>query len=332
MTPLRIALLGAGTFVRDAHLPALQQLQDQFEIVAVFSRTRASAEALAAKIHPTPDIYTNIAEILQRDDVDAVDIVLPIEQLTAAVDMALASGKHVISEKPITPTVADGKKLLSVYSHHPSQVWMVAENWRYEAAFMRAPDALERIGTPYLCHWALHLGVMPGAKYYVTDWRRSGTFPGGFLMDGGVHHIAALRLVLGEIARVTAFAAQMRPDLPPVDTLTAALRFESGLIGSYSVTYASTAPFASHLTVIGEKGTLRVNRDFLELTLDGQTEALPLAPSQGVTDELAAFARTVRLGEPHHNSPQQALQDVAVVEAMLRSAETGASVEVEQFV
>jgi predicted dehydrogenase len=264
--------------------------------------------------------------------VDAVDIVLPIEQLAAAVDMALAAGKHIISEKPITPTVEEGKKLLSVYSHHQSQVWMVAENWRYESAFVRAATAIEQIGRPYLCHWALHLGVLPGAKYYITEWRRSGTFPGGFLMDGGVHHVAAMRLVVGEISHVSALAAQMRPDLPPSDTLTASLQFDFGLLGSYSVTYANTAPFPSHLTIIGENGALQVNRDFLEVTVDGQKEALPLAPSQGVTDELAAFANAVREGASHRNSPGQALQDVAVVEAMLGSAKTGMRVKVERFV
>lgn len=332
MTPLRIAILGAGTFVRDAHLPAMQQLRDQYEIVAVFSRTRATAEKLTATIDPKPAIYTDIGEVLNRDDVDAVDIVLPIEQLAAAVDMALAAGKHIISEKPITPTVEEGKKLLSVYSHHQQQVWMVAENWRYEAAFIRAAEVLPEIGKPLLCHWALHLGVMPGAKYYITDWRRSGTFPGGFLMDGGVHHIAAMRLVVGEISHVGAFTAQMRPDLPPADTLTAALQFERGLIGSYSVTYANTAPFPSHLTIIGERGAMQVNRDFLEVTVDGLTRRETLAPSQGVTDELSAFAKAVRDGAAHRNSPRQALQDVAVVEAMLRSAEIGARVKVERFV
>lgn len=332
MTPLRIALLGAGTFVRDAHLPALQQLRDQFEIVAVFSRTRQTAEALAARIDPRPDVYTSMGDVLAREDVDAVDIVLPIEQLAAAVDMALAAGKHIISEKPITPTVEEGKKLLSVYSHHQSQVWMVAENWRYEAAFIRAAEVLPDIGRPLLCHWALHLGVLPGAKYYITEWRRSGTFPGGFLMDGGVHHVAAMRLVVGEIGHVSALTAQMRPDLPPADTLTASLQFDSGLIGSYSVTYANIAPVPSHLTVVGENGALQVNRDFLQVSVNGQSRQDSLAPSQGVTDELAAFARAVTEGKAHRNSPQQALQDVAVVEAMLRSAETGTRAKVERFV
>ena len=81
--------------------------------------------------------------------------------------------------------------------------------------------------------------LKPGNKYYHTDWRRSGTFPGGFLLDGGVHHVAALRQVVGEIVSVSAEVRQVRADLPPADTLSAALEFESGVIGSYSVTYAA---------------------------------------------------------------------------------------------
>jgi predicted dehydrogenase len=332
MTPIRIALVGAGVFAREAHLPALRGLPQHFEIAAVYSRTYERAAALAALLETAPEVFTDLSDLLAREDIEAVDLVLPIEQLPAAVASSLAAGKHVISEKPVTPTVEDGKQLLSIYANHPNQVWSVAENWRYEPAYILARDLLSEIGTPLLCHWVLQTNLTADNKYYQTEWRRSGTFPGGFLLDGGVHQVAALRQIIGEISRVSAFTAQLRPDLPPSDTLVAALQFERGLIGSLTMSFAAASPFPTYLNVVGERGVLRVDRGYLEISVSGNTQSIPLEETKTVQEELADFAKAVSEGAPLLNTPQQALQDVAVIEAILRSGATGASVVVERVV
>jgi len=62
------------------------------------------------------------------------------------------------------------------------------------------------------------------------------------------------------------------------------------------------------------------------------TYALELPEQQGIREEFAAFAAAVRDGAPHHNTPDQAVQDVAVIEAILRAAETGERVAPERIV
>jgi predicted dehydrogenase len=326
--PIRLAFIGAGLFVRDSYVPSILRLGDTFQVVAVCSRTVESAQKAAVLFPKHPEIYTDSAALLARDDVEAVAVVLPINALPAAVSQALASGKHVISEKPIAPDVATGKPLLD--RQRNGQVWMVAENWRYEDAFLQAAEVVRagKIGKPVLCHWSLQISMTPQNKYYQTPWRRAGDFPGGFLLDGGVHQMAALRMIFGEIVSVSAFAAQMRADLPPADTLTAALRFESGLIGAFSLTYAVGSNLSQALHVVGEQGTLRVDRATLEVYRDDETRSTSF-PQHGIEAELAAFAAAVRDGQPHRSSPREALQDVAVIEALLRSAEQGRAVTPE---
>ncbi len=332
--PIRLALVGAGIFARDAHVPAIKALGDRFEIAAVYSRTRATAEALLPMLPGTPEVFTDLTTLLRRPDIEAVDVLLPIEALAAAIDMALAAGKHVVSEKPIAQDVATGRRLVSIYRNHPQQVWMVAENVRYVPAYRRAAEIIGsgEIGSVLLAHWAIHGSLSPGNKYYETEWRRSGTFPGGFLLDGGVHHIAALREILGEIISVSAETRQMRADLPPADTLTAAMQFESGVIGQYSATYAARVSLPpSLLTIVGEKGVVRVNGETLEITTDEETLNESVASGGDVDAELTAFADAIRTGAPHLNSPLEALRDVAVLEAMFNSAETGQRVEVDRL-
>ena len=325
---IRIALVGAGIFARETHLPALLRLADEFEVIAVYSRTRANAASLAESLPTAAVLYTDLDELLADPAIEAVDLVLPIQHQPAVIEKGLQAGKHVVSEKPMAADVATARRLLGLYRSGPAsnrQVWMVAENWRYESAFARAAKLVAEgaIGKPITCSWSLHLPVNPANKYYHTEWRRSGEFPGGFLMDGGVHHAAALRLILGEVERVAATVRQVRPDLPPADTLAASLHFANGVIGSYLVTYAAPAPWSGALHVTGEAGSLRVDRGLIELAAGGEVQPIETTGREGVQGELSAFAAAVRTNAPHRNLPEEGLRDVAVVEAMLRSAASG---------
>jgi len=99
--PVRIAIIGAGIFARDAHIPAMLELGNTFEIVAICSRREESARELAEKLPNKADVYTDAAQLLAREDIEAIDILLPISTMPSMVEQALAAGKHVISEKPI---------------------------------------------------------------------------------------------------------------------------------------------------------------------------------------------------------------------------------------
>ncbi|MBK8049499.1 MAG: Gfo/Idh/MocA family oxidoreductase [Anaerolineales bacterium] len=321
--PVRLAIIGAGIFARETHTPALLRLAERFQVVAVCSRGGESAAALAQQFGADVAVVATPAEVLARDDVDAVDIVLPIDAQAPVVADALRSGKHVISEKPIAPDSATAQALIELHSAQTGQVWMVAENWRYEDAYVRAAEVVKsgvlgRILTVHLTHFA---PMTPANKYYKTAWRRAGGFPGGFLVDGGVHNAAILRLIAGEVDSVTAFTTQANADLPPVDTLGAALRFASGALGVYLNTYAAGTPFNAPLTLVGSQGSLRVERGRLEITRnDGKVETEVLPAMTGVQHELAAFADAIQFGVPHRNTPQEALRDLQLIEAMLRAA------------
>ena len=328
---VRLAMVGAGIYPRDAHLPALARLQERFELAAIFSRSEANARALAEHWYTlsaaaaAPELFTDLAALLARDDIEAVDIALPIPVQAPVVAQALAAGKHVISEKPIAPTRAEAQSLIALHRRHPERVWMVAENWRYEEAFVRAAEFLRAgaIGRPVVAHWAQYTPMTPASKYYVTDWRRAGEFAGGLLLDGGVHYVSALRMLLGEVTNVAAMVKKASHDLNPVDTLTATLQFASGVQVSYLNTFAVGTPFSAALTVVGDAGSLRVERGKLELAGPSGVQEIRCAFYNGVENELAAFGEAVAEGAPHRNSPLEALTDFAVVEAMLASAADG---------
>ena len=329
--PIRLAIVGAGVFARDAYAPALLRLRDHFEVVAVCARTQASASALAARIGGAVMCDTDVAALLARDDIEAVALVLPIDVQPAIVAQALAAGKHVISEKPVAPDVAAAKELIAAYASNATQVWMVAENWRYEEAFERAAALVREgvIGRLHSVHFVHFVTMRPGNKYYASAWRRSGMFQGGFLLDSGVHFVAAIRMIAGEITAVAAHAAQLAPDLPPADTLTASLQFANGALGVYLSCFAVDTPWGAPLTLVGAHGSLRVARGRVEVVdAQGTVETITCVAYNGVERELIAFAAAIREGLPHRNTPDEALRDVAVIEAMLGSAHTEQAVRI----
>jgi predicted dehydrogenase len=326
--PVRLALVGAGIFAKDAHLPSLLRLSEHFRLTAVYSRSEATAAQLAQSIPYPVRVYTDYAVLLADPEIDAVDLVLPITAMPPFVTQTLASGKHLISEKPIATDLATGRELLAAYQQRAHQVWMVAENWRYETAFVQAAALVQagEIGTPITCHLAAYT-PMQKSKYANSSWRQSG-FNGGQLLDGGVHHIAALRLIVGELAQVSAVTRQVSTLMLPVDTMSAHLHFANGALGAYLVSYAVGAPWAPNLYVVGDQGSLRVLRGEIEITNQRGTQTLQCAKFDGVEKELLAFAEAIRQGKPHTNSPEAALQDLAVIEALLQSAASGQTIRV----
>jgi predicted dehydrogenase len=170
--------------------------------------------------------------------------------------------------------------------------------------------------------------MVTGGKYFETSWRKVPEYQGGFLLDGGVHFVAATRLLLeagGEtVKRLSAFTAQLQEHLPPVDTLHATLQLGSGQSGTLSVSFGTTDS-GSEYVVASEKGTVTVTRGKVVVRRDGKEETKEFPEEgSGVKQEVKAWAEGLAQGKPNEKqSPEEALADLQVIEAALRSGEDG---------
>ena len=109
---IRIGIIGVGGWATYGHLPALETLPD-FEVVAVSSRSLDRAEALAAE-HDIATAYDDPAALVADPDVDLVVIPAPAPQHYALANAAIAAGKDVYSEWPLTTTTAESEELLQL--------------------------------------------------------------------------------------------------------------------------------------------------------------------------------------------------------------------------
>ncbi|KAI9816731.1 MAG: hypothetical protein M1826_001729 [Phylliscum demangeonii] len=331
---LGIAIIGSGIFAREEHLPAVLSTP-RLALRAIWSRSLASAKALAQETHDV-DLYSKDAgegrsydDLLRRTDIHALIIVLPIDVQPQFIKAALIAGKHVLSEKPIAADVAEAQSLQKWYCENidlKKYTWGVAENYRYQDSLRYARDEISKMGRILGIRVAQYAMVRTGEKYYETAWRKTPSYQGGFLLDAGVHFIAAARLLLGDkdrIIRVSAETVQLQSHLPPVDTLDATIRTESGVTGSFSFSFGTTFK-TSEYSVACDKGTVTIRGNKVVVTDGSSGERVKDFPDEGmgVKQEIQAWADGLAAGlQNERQRPEEALKDLEIVEKMLRSGE-----------
>lgn len=152
MTPLRYAIFGAG-FWSQFQLAAWQELEGA-ECVAIYNRTRAKAETLAAQAvaggGPTPTVYDDPEALLDNEELDFVDIITDVDTHSRFVHMAAERGLAVICQKPMGPSLEVAQSMVNVCD--AAEVpFFIHENWRWQHPLREFNSALDagRIGTPF---------------------------------------------------------------------------------------------------------------------------------------------------------------------------------------
>ncbi|ANB12330.1 hypothetical protein AWJ20_580 [Sugiyamaella lignohabitans] len=333
-SPVRFAILGAGIFVKEEHLPAVLASPNS-ELKAIYSRSIKSVKAVleGATISSKVDTYSDdsgsgkgLDDLLARKDIDAVIVALPIPIQPTIIKKSLDAGKHVLSEKPIAKDIAAAKELISYAKGvKTGALWGVAENFRYYPTWTKAVEYREKLGKPLSFRLQMGGFVKPGDKYYETSWRKVPDYQGGFLLDGGVHFIAGLRKLLGDnkITTVSAFSRLNYDYLAPVDTVNGVGVTEDGTTGTITMSFADIKGGYDN-TVQYQNGYVSVTPSKAEIVIDGKQVDSVEYTGNGVHEEVDAFAKGIHAGKlDAAQAPEEALSDLQIVEELLESAKAG---------
>jgi predicted dehydrogenase len=109
---IRVGIVGVGNWAEYGHIPALTLLP-QYEITAVFSRSQEKADAVAAR-HGIPHALNSLQALVTHPEVDLVLVLNPAPSHEQAIRAAIAAGKDVYSEWPLTPTTAASRQMLAL--------------------------------------------------------------------------------------------------------------------------------------------------------------------------------------------------------------------------
>ncbi|OJJ37930.1 hypothetical protein ASPWEDRAFT_171380 [Aspergillus wentii DTO 134E9] len=335
---ISIALIGAGIFIQDAYLPAIQA-NPNVNLKAVYSRSSKAAASITPELpidRYADDAEQGLQQLLERSDIQAVIIALPIPHQAKFVRAALTAGKHVLSEKPIAKDVAEASELVNWYKTEiepKGTFWSVAENWRYTEPVQQARKQIARLGKIRQFRTQVFVDAKPGFehwKYFATAWRKEPTHQGGIILDFGVHWLAATRYLIApeRVNRVSAFVAAFQDVLPPADSVDAILSCESGAQGIFQFSTCSSLTESGY-TIVGENGNIIVNGQTVKVRINGEEEVEEVKPEYAtqwscVVNEVKAWGEGLERGEINkEQSPGEALADLELVELILKSSETG---------
>ncbi|XP_061367306.1 dehydrogenase FPY6 isoform X4 [Gastrolobium bilobum] len=255
--PPQIAILGAGTFVKNQYLPRLSEISHLLLLKAIWSRTQESATAaveIAQKHFPGVECKygdNGLDDIIQDPSITAVAVVLAGQNQVDISLRMLKAGKHVLQEKPAASCTSELETALSNYNFisadAPGQlIWSVAENYRFEPALLECKKLIADIGKMMSVQVIVEGSMNSSNPYFSSSWRRN--FTGGFILDMGVHFIAGLRMLVGcEVVSVSAMTSHVDLTLPPPDNISSVFHLENGSSGVFAMVVSSRSPKACDL-------------------------------------------------------------------------------------
>jgi predicted dehydrogenase len=308
---LTLGIVGTGYMLRSWHLPRLREYDD-VQILAVCDVDKKRREDVQQTVvqhytaanRPTTtcDAYGDFQQLVQRNDLDAVFIATPDHWHTIPAFQAMAAGKDVYCEKPLTLTIAEGK-LLTAASRKFNRILQTGSQQRADREFRVACTAVRsgaigkikqvyvQVGSPsQWCDlpeepmeegldWNLWLGSAPQRPYNSTlsprgvhdhfpSWRNYREYSGGGMADWGAHHfdIAQWGLGMDESGPVEI--------IPPDDQCSfqgARFVYENGIElihGGYED--------RGGINFVGENGVIHVNRGKLQSWPDEDIVKRPL--------------------------------------------------------
>ena len=358
---LKVGVVGAGIIAQVMHLHYLRELADHFEMVALCDIAAENAEVNAAS-YAIPTVFTDWRNMLSEAPIDVVLILTSGSHAPIAIEAAKA-GKHVLVEKPMCLSVAEGKQMRDAVAESGTTL-MVAYPKRYDPAFERFREEvavitdprLLRVTTfeapfiPYVRHYPL-APVAPVPVEAIERWqaetaasittaigeadeflRKTYHF---VLVDSLVHEINTVRAVLGEPDRLDYV------DLQP-SSLIAMLRFGSLPVSIHWLDLAGFTNYKMEFACYGpdRRVTLNFPSPFLRsaptlLEVEGgdngtarswRTEEITSYDS-AFKAELLAFHDCVVTGRAPITDADDALHDIAVCQAMIRCFQTGKPID-----
>lgn len=343
---IRVAVIGLGMAVAP-HARSLIELRGRVEVAAAYSptadRRRAFAEAYGLPV--TGDVEAIFAD----RTIDAVMVLTPPSTHLDLVRRAAAAGKHVLLEKPLEISLDRAEALVAAACDAGITLGVVLQH-RFRPVAVALAD-LVRQG---------RLGTIVGASARLYNWRPQSYYDqpgrgtrardgGGVLLTQGIHTLDLLVSLAGLPVAVTAHAATTPVHrMETEDLAVAVLRFGNGALGTVGATTCAYPGYPDAIDLIGTAGTARLDGTSLstrfhdggEVTMEdgaagggaagggvagGGAGADPMAfPHHHHRAVLDDFLDAIASGGAPRASGREALDVHRLIEAILRSAATGA--------
>ncbi len=288
---INVGLIGAGGITQQhirgyLNIPAKARVAAIADVVEEHARQRAEEVGGAA-------VYSDYNTMLAQADIDAVDICLPHYLHKDAIVAAANAGKHILCEKPLCLSMAEGAEVREAVSKNGVTL-MCAHNKLFLPAVQRARQLLDEglLGQVYEVRTTDAFYFLPDIK--AMGWRAHKEFiGGGELIDTG-YHPTYLQLYLsgGKPVEVTALLSKHRLQaMDGEDSAQVLVRFDNGVVGNIVTSWAyEPTPTTDRFTIVAEKGYMYSDDGDLHYKLHkGEAQTIQFAVPNTFVAEIEDF-------------------------------------------
>lgn len=321
-------MVGAGAIAQLAHLPALARLRGA-DLVALCDNDGVKAGALADRL-AIPNVFTDIEDMLEMDDLDAVIMTTPNHLHEPHVLSALRAGVHVLCERPLSLTSKGAERILAAAARADRKV-VVGTNHRFRSDVQQLSRFLN----------GGELGKLQGMRagqYHLRaqreGWRnRRAEAGGGAFFEFG-YPLLDLALWLTnfpEPVRVSAHMDRPKGAGAVEDSMFVALECSNGMSFVFDISWCYVGEGERWwFEILCGRGSARLSPLRVVKELNGKaTNVSPSGASaresvflQSYRAELAHFISVIR-GESPYDPPAEQIDVMRIVEAIYKSAEQG---------
>lgn len=227
MDKVRVGFIGAGSLANHVHYPSVAE-HPRAELAAVCDLNEERLTRTADK-YSVRARYTDYHQMLEREPLDAVYVIMPPMPLHPIVMDCLAAGKHVFTEKP--PGLhTEETRAWAAEAERRGLKTMVGFNRRFSAVFAAARQAVQETGPPSMAMAEFHKEMAGAGPYYGVSILRTDI----------IHVVDALRDLCGDVADVVAHVEHHYEQWEgSFNLFNALIRFENGASGILSANRTS---------------------------------------------------------------------------------------------
>jgi predicted dehydrogenase len=326
---LKVALVGFGWWGQ--HIACRLKDHPGFELrMVVEPATAAHTSVLEMGLRPV----ASYAEALESD-AEAVILTSPNDQHDRQVAQAVAAGKHVFCEKPLSLKAAGARASVRL-AQEAGLVLGIGHERRFEPAIQRLRTLLEASALGTIMHTEMAfshdklIGLPPGS------WRTSKAMaPAAGMTQMGIHLTDLLIWFYGKVASVQAVTASRSLGWETGDVVSVQLQFEAGMTATLQAILHTPHFLRTH--VFGTEMWVEIRNSTHPDTPGGiatmecyhsaeDTETTVFDWTDSVTANLEAFAAAIRGEAAYPYSPFEMVHNIEVLDAIVRSAEDGVTV------
>src|SRR5215469_2356447 len=249
---VKVGIIGSQ-FQADIQVVSLKSMPHEAEVVAVASPTPGNAAQFGKKFG-IPRVFTDYHEMLKERDIEMVSICAPNSLHAQMTKDIAARGKHIVCEKPLAMTIAEGEEMIAAAKRH-GVLLMYGEELLFTPKYLKAKEMADAgaFGKIYLVKQSeKHFG--PHSAWF-WDMNRSG---GGAFMDLGCHGIAFCYWFLAR-SPITSVYCQMgthvhQDQTQGEDNCLCILEFANGAMGLVENSWARRGGMDDRIEIYGDAG------------------------------------------------------------------------------